>query len=230
MDPKDDPEARIRELERPLAEQARTSELGTAGSHRTYPPPPTTPMSVPPMPKPYPYSQPYPHSAPHQYSEPYGTRRRGRGVWLVGGLVLAILAITVAMVVGSLTSIWSDVRDLVGSDDGGATVTERDDTVTIDIRDPQPTVAPVGGQVSVSGSGVEKTVTCEGGSVSVSGAQNTVEITGQCAEVEISGVENVVTIEATDTIEVSGVENEITYRTGTPVISDSGLGSSIRQG
>src|SRR5512143_3694941 len=37
MESQDDPEARIRELERPLTDQAYTSELG--GSH-TYPPPP----------------------------------------------------------------------------------------------------------------------------------------------------------------------------------------------
>lgn len=30
MEPPDDPEARIRELERPLTDQARTSELGVA--------------------------------------------------------------------------------------------------------------------------------------------------------------------------------------------------------
>ncbi|MGK2882816.1 MAG: DUF3060 domain-containing protein, partial [Mycobacterium sp.] len=40
MDSKDDPEARIRELERPLEEQARASELGL-GSYGRYPPPPS---------------------------------------------------------------------------------------------------------------------------------------------------------------------------------------------
>ena len=51
MDPKDDPEARIRELERSLNDQARTSELGGGGAELgagqydyVHPPPASPPV------------------------------------------------------------------------------------------------------------------------------------------------------------------------------------------
>ena len=64
MESQDDPEDRIRELERPLADAARASEMGDApqGGHG-YPPPP--PGAVPPPPPPmYGYGGPYAGPAP----------------------------------------------------------------------------------------------------------------------------------------------------------------------
>lgn len=224
MDPKDDPEARIRELERPLVDQARASELGNAtsfgkagswGEPGRYPPPPTTPMSLPPMP--IPYSQ-----LPEQ-------RRRRRGPWLVMGLIFAILAVTVTMMVGAFASIWSDVRDLW--ENGDSTSSERDDPFTIDIPGTQADdTAEVGSVVSVAGSGNRRSVVCDGGSVSVSGVRNTVEITGQCANVTVSGVENEVHIESSDSIDSSGVDNRVTYSSGSPEISEGGINSPVEQG
>jgi hypothetical protein len=44
MNPEDDPEARIRELERPLNDVAKATELGTGQYGASYPPPPTAPI------------------------------------------------------------------------------------------------------------------------------------------------------------------------------------------
>jgi hypothetical protein len=52
MDPQDDPEARIRDLERPLSDMARTSEIGAAQPgpwvYTPTPPPVTSGAHIPP--------------------------------------------------------------------------------------------------------------------------------------------------------------------------------------
>ncbi len=58
MEPQDDPEKRIRELESPLADSARASEMGSAPfSGQAYPPPPGS------YPPPGPYPPPWPGAA-----------------------------------------------------------------------------------------------------------------------------------------------------------------------
>src|SRR4051812_8585694 len=83
MDPQDDPEARIRQLEQGLADVANASELGRSGAGSTTPMPPptyvpppsgnTTPMYVPP---PTGYGPPPvdPYAAP-RFSYPQVPRR-----------------------------------------------------------------------------------------------------------------------------------------------------------
>jgi hypothetical protein len=81
MDPQDDPEARIRDLERPLSDMARTSEMGAA-----QPGPYAYPPTVPPVT----YGSPYPTAPP--------LKTAGlRGWWIV----LAVFAVgAIALVAG----------------------------------------------------------------------------------------------------------------------------------
>ncbi len=97
MDPKDDPEARIRELERPLADAARTSELGTGVSAGPQPWthsnsfPATTPGTTG---TPWPGYEPYP-AAPQP-------QRRSNGAPLF--LMFGVLAL--ALLVGGLVTAY----------------------------------------------------------------------------------------------------------------------------
>src|SRR5207248_3132994 len=56
MEPQDDPEARIRDLERPLADTARASEMGATQTPAGYPYPPGSPVPPPP----FNYGRPFP--------------------------------------------------------------------------------------------------------------------------------------------------------------------------
>ncbi len=93
MNPEDDPEARIRELERPLADTARTSELGGAQppGGDTYPPGPP----VPPAPPPLTYGGPFPGTSPRS---PAGMR-----VWwiLAAFFVIGVIALASGIAVYS---------------------------------------------------------------------------------------------------------------------------------
>ena len=90
MRPEDDPEARIRDLERPLADVARTSELGTTeyGSD-AYMPPPVQPYGPPPAQGYGAYVAPYPDA----YPAPPPRAKSGSGaLWLVfAGIAVVVL-------------------------------------------------------------------------------------------------------------------------------------------
>lgn len=233
MDPKDDPEARIRELERPLADAARSSELGTGGPAA---PPPTQPWtygnSFPPPPPgppaPWPGYEPYP--APPQPRRNTGSPHLflafgGFALFLVvGGLVMAYLTFS--------------KTDTADTDSDTDTVTDSQSTT---IRQttingiPMPetgtqTQVPAGETVIVSGINEHRTVECRENTVIVSGIENELEITGHCVAVTVSGVENVITVESAETIGVSGFDNRVTYRTGTPDVSKSGQSNVVEQG
>lgn len=235
MDPKDDPEARIRELERPLAEAAHASELGTgktagpSGPPRTqpwtnaFPPPPPGP------PAPWPGYEPYP--APPQ-------PRRNSGA---APFFILFGAVTMILVAGGIAAVV-----MFGSNtDAGKTDATDTDTVTdsqsTTIRQTTvngvplpgsgaPTEVPAGETVIVSGINEHRTVECRENTVIVSGIENEVEILGHCIAVTVSGVENVITVESVETIGVSGFDNRVTYRSGEPDVSKSGQSNVVEAG
>jgi Protein of unknown function (DUF3060) len=86
----------------------------------------------------------------------------------------------------------------------------------------QPTAAPPGGQLSVSGMGDNKTLECNDNRVTISGVANTVTITGHCTTVTVSGMQNKVTLDTADQISASGVNNVVTYHSGSPDINNAG--------
>ena len=228
MEPQDDPEARIRALEQPLADAARATELGTTPytSGGAYLPPP-----VPPMPPLAPgYGAQY---TPPGYGAPWAPppRKVSAGIpWVVlgiGAVVFMALAGGVGWyIVNKSTREFPMINvpsisvpslpSVQPSTPGG----EPANTVTI---------PPPGAQLSVAGVGETKTIACNDSHVSVSGVSNTVTITGRCADVTVSGMQNKVTLDAADQITASGVNNNITYHSGSPDINNAG-NNVVQQG
>lgn len=242
MESQDDPEARIRDLERPLSDRARMSELGMQPpgpdldptptrpyAADPYPPPPPMTGPLPPMPPPAGYGPPYPGWVPGNQKGP-----PKKGMWI---------AVAATVAVGAAASIAIAVWFAGTMTDSGSTVEsiDRNPSVSIDIPPAGPGVTvpdappsqqlPVGpGDVlSVAGVGNTRTIVCDGGTITVSGVDNVINLSGQCGGVAVSGVRNEVHLESAGTIGVSGFDNTITYRVGTPEISQSGDGNSIRR-
>ena len=245
MESQDDPEARIRDLERPLADRAYASELGvhppgtdplpppTRPYAGPYPPPPPMTGPLPPMPPPGGYRAPYPGPVHH-------TGSGFRGVWLIVAGVFVVGAVALASSIASFTNVFSEVKSVIDSDADTPTAAP---SIAIDIppvwtgvpdidapsTGSEPAVTP-GVVLNISGVGNNRTILCEGGDIAVSGVDNIVELSGHCTNVTVSGVRNTVTIESTDIIGVSGFDNKITYRTGDPEIGESGNGNSVQRG
>lgn len=236
MEPHGDPEARIRDLERPLADQAGASELGTQPYTQPYseaPPTPTTAYAPP-------YGQQY---GTPQYGSPYYAapqrvvRKRSHtaALWLIPLVVVAFVGAGIAGVVlyanlGSPDSFTPNPAPPI-SGGGGALDTPRPPGVD---KSPNPTeetaVAEAGDVISIGGVEQNETIVCDQGSVNVSGVNNTIEIQGSCAAVTVSGVENIVTVDAATTISASGFDNRVRYRSGAPEITKSGTGNTVEQG
>jgi Fe-S cluster biogenesis protein NfuA len=241
MESHDDPEARIRDLERPLADRARTSELGANPypyptqpySADPYPPPPPMTGPLPPMPVPV-----------GGYGAPYPVPPQRPGSGSRAALLLAIPALVVGAIIAVGIAVWfsdtvTDTRSMIESITGTPSA---DPSISIDIPPivipgvevpdvgaPGTPVAP-GDVVSVAGVGANRTLVCDGGNITVSGVDNVVVLTGTCSTVSVSGVRNEVRIESVSAISVSGFDNTVTYRNGTPEKQQSGSGNSIEQG
>ncbi|PEG40904.1 hypothetical protein CQY20_06450 [Mycolicibacterium agri] len=232
MTREEDPEERIRQLERPLAELAQTSELGGEQPSSTAYLPPPVPGYSPQDYTPPTYAGPPPYGAP-----PYSTQPRkvsGGIPWIVFGLIAVVL---VAMAAGVIAFV-SKMSATSGISGGGGSI----DLPSIPSIPPMPSVPSIeipnipvppglpgsapqtitaapGETVSVAGVENTRTVVCNDSSVSVSGVSNTVTITGHCVSVTVSGMDNVVTVDASDTIGASGFDNRITYHSGAPQIN-----------
>jgi len=224
----DDPEARIRALEQPLADNARATELGSTAytGGGAYQPPPVPP--VPPMPPPVTgpgYGGQYP---PPGYGAPWGPppRKSSAGIpWIVLGIgavvFMAIAAGVGFFVVNRSTSTFPDIP--------GISIPSIPSMPSMPSMPDQPTAAPPGGQLSVAGMGENKTLECNNNHVSISGVSNTVTITGHCTNVTISGMQNKVTLETSDQINASGFDNVVTYHSGSPDINNAG-NNTVQQG
>jgi hypothetical protein len=210
MEPQDDPEARIRELERPLTNQASTSELSVSHGYAS-PPPVADAIS-------------------------FGTTRprtTGRVWWIV---IAVFLLGMVGMVVGIMVYVGNVFSSSTGSfgrpsmygGDGSFTATPSDRPGT-SVR-PSASSAPHGGRLSIAGVGKNETIECNDSFVSVSGMSNTVVLNGHCADITVSGVQNVVTVDTADTITASGVENQVTYHSGSPTVQNGGNSNVVEQG
>jgi hypothetical protein len=225
MNPQDDPEARIRDLERPLADVARTSELGTdhynsGGSPYT---PPPVPMYGAPAP-----GLPFP-GAPQKAKSGLGA-----GWWVFAAIIVVFLIVGAGVAIYSarIFSLGTETRppvEIPNVAGGGGQVDKAPgaepsvpgggpvETAPGNVPTPLP-----GGQLSVSGIDENKTIACNDSIVSVSGVDNIVTITGHCARVTVSGVENQVTVDSSASISASGFDNVVTFHTGTPEISATG--------
>ncbi len=222
MNPEDDPEARIRELERPLADTARASELGATqppgGSvYPPYPPPPPGPVPPPS----FGYGGPFPGSTPRTSS--------GNRIWwiLAAVFVVGTLALVGGIVAYSANRISRGFVVLSPTPSTSAISGSPRNTPHSPATSPAP---PAGGSLSVAGVNEDKTIACNDSIVSVSGVSNTVVITGHCASLTVSGFQNTVTVDAADTIDASGLNNQVTYHSGSPKITNSGGANVVEQG
>lgn len=238
MNPEDDPEARIRDLERPLADVARASELGTpdyrSGEYlpppvQPYGAPPTQPYGAPPQMPPPVYGAPYPDMYP---GPPPKAKSSSGALWFV----FAGIAVVVALMVGGVV-IWTNMFKLnsatrppieipippieLPSDAPGVGPVPEVPIPSVEVPSALPIPEP-GGLISVSGAGKNEALVCNENVVSVSGVDNTVTITGHCISLSVSGVDNVVNVEAADTIAASGFDNTVIYLSGSPQITATG--------
>lgn len=248
MQPEEDPEARIRELERSLNDQAQSSELGTRQySGGAYIPPPPGPAYTPPAYGTPPYgipeysTQPYPTpgygNQPYQTQFPTPPRKTGSGIpWLVFGLIAFVLMAVAGGVIAVTMKVWNSGSDV--SSGGGSIEMPSVPSISIPSSIPgipapsapeTPTAVP-GAEVTVSGMGETKTIVCNDGPVSVSGISNNVTIIGHCVTVTVSGMSNQVTLDAADTITASGFDNLVTYHSGAPQVDNSGGNNVVEQG
>ena len=226
MNSEDDPEARIRELEQPLAEAARTSESGESHPPGKWAAPSAPPLQPPPL--------PYTGS---QFGSSLRRTSRGRTWWIVAAVfVIGTIALPAAIILFTAHQVSrSGVTTLLPmpgnsssspSAFGGTTPTPAGPS-TSDAAVP---TAPIQENVIVSGINENRTIVCNHNTVSISGISNTVVITGHCTSLSVSGVQNKVTIEAVDSIDASGFSNQITYRQGAPHIDQSGQDNDVHQG
>jgi hypothetical protein len=239
MDPQDDPEKRIRQLEQPLNDVARTSELGATpysggGAHI----PPAEPYSVAGgyYPPPSPTPPPSPYGAP-PYGTPFPMTGRPvsagyRPLWfLIAGIVFAVVALTVGIVIYTVSRATHGISISTAP---GATFGPVPTVVIPSIpsgpSQPAVTTVPPGGQLSVSGMNQNKTIACKDGTVTVSGISNTVTVTGHCVTLTVSGMQNKVVIDTSDDIIASGFDNQVTYHSGSPQVDNSGGNNIVQQG
>ena len=255
MTSEDDPEARIRELEKPLADAARASEAGgspppgkwAAPPAPAFRPPDYTPGPATPPPD-YPPGPAIPPAAPPPLN--YGTSSFGTPPpwtaprtfpsfrrWLILASVLVPVAIAIVGVVlannarhqisRSLSTLTSVPSFYPNSPTSN--VAQAPTQVPIP-SPPAPATAPAGENITVSGISEARTIACNGGNVSISGITNNVVITGHCVSVTVSGIQNQITVDAADTIQASGSGNRVTYHSGSPRIDNSGLGNNVQRG
>ncbi|ORJ60385.1 DUF3060 domain-containing protein [Mycobacterium simiae] len=240
MESQDDPEKRIRDLERPLADTARASELGgPPGGGPAYPPPPPGPVPPPPPPSVYGYG-----GAP--YAGPVNKPSSISRVWWIVGTIIVITVLAIAGIIAAFAAHQiSGVRSIISSElttpstaplstaPRTTTRSPRSSTSTPGTSSASPptsaTAAP-GAPLDVSGIDENKTIACNDNAVTVSGINNTIVITGHCASLTVSGMKNVITVDSADTIEASGMSNRVTFHSGAPKISNSGVDNDVAQG
>jgi hypothetical protein len=231
MEPHDDPEARIRALEQPLADTARATELGTTGytaPNDAYLPPPLPPMPPPAGPPPMGSYQPPGYGAP--WAPP--PRKSSGGIpWVIfGGIAVVFLIIAAGVGFIIVNNATREIPAFPGVPSISVpSIPSMPSMPSMPNVPAEPTVAAPGAQLSVAGMGENRTLECNDNRVSISGVSNTVTITGHCTMISVSGMQNKVTLETADQISASGFDNVVTYRSGSPSINSTG-NNVVQQG
>ncbi|WNG93747.1 DUF3060 domain-containing protein [Mycobacterium sp. ITM-2016-00318] len=235
MNPEDDPEARIRALEQPLSDQARSSELGggQAGGDTAYLPPPTSAYTPPDYSTPAYETQQYgaqpfatqPYGRQQYGAQPYGTSQWGAqpygappqrvsgGIpWLVFGLIAVVFIAVAAGVIIFMTRTTSVTTP------GDSSVSSGGGSVDIDIPSapPMPPIEIPGMPDIPAPPGAPNAdpnviTGAPGQTVTISGIDENKTVACNDAAVTISGIRNTVTITGhCAEVSVSGIENKIT--------------------
>jgi len=243
----DDPEKRIRELERGLSDATWHPQS----------PPPTS-------------DSPYLGDTGYMGGSPYGfgvppPRRRGINWSLVLVLGFAILVPVVILVASISPSALRSAPRMPAPSSGPTAVPQggelrvggNSETKTIACNDGNLTFYGYGSKYSVTGhcasltvggynnnvtvdsadtlesTGYGNTVTdraCNNGKLKLSAYGNAFNVTGHCASLTVSSYDNKVTVDSVDSINVSGYNNVVIYHSGAPKTTDSGYSNTIRQG
>ena len=236
MKSEDDPEARIRELEQPLAEAARASEAGENPPPSKWAPSPASAMPPPPgPPMPTPPSLPYGGGLFPSPSAQYS--RSNRTVWIIAGVFVigmialpaAIFLFTAHQVSRSGMTTFSPIPGIPTASLPASATMPPTNATPPSMPSTSVSTAPAGENITVSGISEARTIACNGGRVSVSGITNNVVITGHCASLSVSGIQNQITVDAADTIQASGSGNQVTYHTGSPKIGNSGFDNVVQR-
>ena len=186
----DDPEKRIRELERELADTTRAA-----------PSPPYTENAPYTGNAPYTANAPYTGDAMYTGSSPYGLgfpppRRRARFPWLLVTIVLLAVVVPIIM---SLVSTFGNLKRSTFSN--GPRTTAPSNSAT---------AVPQGGELRVGGNMETRTVACNDGNLTLYGYNSKYSVTGHCASLTAGGYDNNVTVDSADTLESSGYGNTVT--------------------
>jgi hypothetical protein len=249
----DDPEKRIRELERELADGTRASPS-----------------------QPYTGDATYTGGATYVGGPTYDTgftppRRKATYPWF---LVVLVLGILVPIVGGLLATFVRSIpsKSILGNgprttvpssgptavpQGGELRVRGYSETKTIACNDGKLTLYGYSSKYSVTGhcaslkvggydnnvivdsadtlesSGYGNTVTvhaCNNGNLKLSAYGIAFDVTGHCASLAISSYDNKVTVDSVDSINISGYNNTVTYHSGAPKITDSGYSNNIQRG
>jgi hypothetical protein len=235
MKSEDDPEARIRELEQPLADTARASEAGANQSPGKWAPPsapPTPPPSGPPAP---PVSgPPFSPLPPLPYNDAFSgppRRSQGRILWIaIAVFVMGMIALPIGIFLFSAHQVSRSGLPSMFPIPSFPSLNPTPSGTMPHTPGAAPSTAPAGDNITVSGISEIRTIACNGGNVSVSGITNNVVITGHCASVQVSGIQNQITVDAADTVQASGSGNQVTYHAGSPTISNSGINNVVKKG
>ncbi len=238
----DDPEKRIRELERGLAD-----------------------------PTPVAHGVPYAGGAPYAGGSPYDPgftppRRRASFPWylvvLVAILVLVVVGVGYAAISGRST-LGNGLRTMPSN---GPTAVPQGGSLRVGGDSETKTTACNDGNLTLYGTSTKYLVTGHCASLKVGGYDNNVDVdnadtiestgynntitdqacnngkltlssygiafyaTGHCASLTITSYGNKVTLGSADSINVSGYNNTVTYHSGAPKITDSGYSNTIQQG
>ncbi len=211
----DDPERRIRELERQLSDAKGGprenvpvgDELGPAEVPGMMPPPPP-PMMAPAPPGMYPPS----YSVLRRQMD---RRRRFRSIWLVflvpGIMLIAVLVFHPYRVEKPSTPAMSGAEP------------------TPDLSDAVITVGP-GGNLTAEPTNGTVTFVCDRGDMTVGGNTNSVYLSGHCAHLTVKGSDNKVVVDSADAIDADGSGNQVIYHSGAPEISVAGSGNFVKKG
>lgn len=225
----DDPEARIRELERTLGEQAQASELTVPGQQWSTS---TGPAA--------------------RYVSRSSGPSAGRRL-LFAAVVVAILTAAAATAITYVTGHFAGGRHPAS----GASDIHHPPSISIPAPPPTPSDSESsqsvvvngttvlagpglvelpgqsdgsGGPIQIAGVGGSRTVACNDRPVGISGVSNTVVLTGHCASVNVSGIDNTITVDSAAQIVTSGMRNRVTYHSGTPDIPDPGESNIVERG
>lgn len=197
----DDPEARIRELERPLSDFARAAEITS------------------------------PSAGAQGWASPRQRKRQGLSIrsGLLAAVFVAAAALMVFVMADGTNSTTRESLGTAG-DRAPASSLPAPPVAPTPPVEAAPAIPAADSDVTISGAEENKTLACAGNRISVHGVRNTVKLIGRCSGLKVSGIGNVVTVDSTPEISVSGINNRVIYRSGKPETSTSGVDNIVERG